>query len=248
MAIALSGACQGLGYMSELHKSYSCSYAHEIPFQQILIDWFKKNRRDYPWRKDTEPYRVLISEIMLQQTNADRVAQVYPQFLRKFPDVAKLALSKREELKSILKPLGLNYRAARLKNLAEVLLTRFGGNIPPQKEELLTLPTVGEYIANAVLCFAYSNRVPLVDINVVRLYERVFSLRSDKKRAREDPKLWEFAAEMMPVTDFKEYNWALIDFGAKICLSKHPRCDKCTIRCICNYFSTNNRSKSKIHT
>ena len=227
--------------MSRSYKRNEC----KINFQKIMINWFKKNRRNYPWRKDTEPYKILISEIMLQKTNADRVAEVYSQFMQKFPDLPTLALSEIEELTSILKPLGLKYRAARLKNLAEVILTRFGGNIPSQKEELLTLPAVGEYIANAVLCFAYSNIVPLVDINVIRLYERVFSYRSDKKRAREDPKMWEFAAEMMPVVDFKEYNWSLIDFGAKICLNRCPICDRCIVRYKCSYFRDQYGSKLK---
>ncbi len=213
--------------------SKSCAKA----FQLAMLDWYEKNGRGYLWRSQIDPYKVLVAEIMLQQTNADRVAQIYPQFIQRFPDTIALARSEVEELKLILKSLGLDYRAARLKNIAQKLATEYGGEVPSTEETLSALPGVGLYIANAVLCFAYSNRVPLIDINVVRLYERVFSLRSDKKRAREDLKIWEFAAEMMPVTGFKKYNWALIDFGAKICMSKNPRCDKCTVRFICNYSS-----------
>ena len=206
-------------------------------FQKSILDWHEKNGRGYIWREYSDPYKILVSEIMLQQTNADRVAQIYPQFMQRFPDTIALAHSEVEELKLILKHLGLDYRAARLKNMAQRLAIEYGGEVPSAEETLLALPGVGQYIANAVLCFAYSNRVPLVDINVVRLYERVFSLRSDKKRAREDPKIWEFATEMMPITEFRKYNWALIDFGAKICMSKNPRCDQCTVRFICSYSS-----------
>jgi A/G-specific adenine glycosylase len=206
-------------------------------FQESLLDWYERNRRAYIWREYSDPYKILVSEIMLQKTNADRVAQIYPQFMQRFPDTIALARSEVEELKLILKPLGLDYRAARLKDMAQRLVAEYGGEVPVSEETLLALPGVGQYIANAVLCFAYSNRVPLVDINVVRLYERVFSLRFDKKRAREDPKIWEFATEMMPMNGFRKYNRALIDFGAKICMSKNPRCAKCTVSFICNYSS-----------
>lgn len=220
-----------------LRETYGISEKCKLSFQRAIIDWYNKNRRSFTWQTGNDPYKIIVVEIMLQKTNVDRVAQIYPQFMQRFPDTIALARSELEELKLILKPLGLDYRAARLKDMAQRLVAKYGGEVPVSEGTLLTLPGVGQYIANAVLCFAYSSRVPLVDINVVRLYERVFSLRSDKKRAREDPKIWEFATEMMPMNGFRKYNRALIDFGAEICISKNPRCDKCTVSFICNYSS-----------
>jgi len=165
----------------------ACVYYNKAPFQRSLIRWFEKNGREYPWRYDPSPYEILLSDVLLQQTNADRVVDVYNQLIREFPDARALAFSEIDELTSIMKPLGLKYKVARLKKLGEVIISKYGGDIPCQEDELLSLPGVGQYIANAILCFAFSYKVPLVDVNILRMYERVFSLRSAKRRAREDP-------------------------------------------------------------
>lgn len=206
-------------------------------FQNTILDWFKSNRRDYPWRLENEAYRILISEILLQQTNADRVVDVYNQLIREFPDPRTVALSEIDELISIMKPIGLNYKAARLKKLGEIIVSKYGGDIPSQEDELLSLPGVGQYITNAVLCFAFSYKVPLVDVNSLRMYERVFSLQSAKRRAREDPAVWQFAAKMLP-DNFREYNWAVIDFCAKMCFTRRPTCGICPVSWACGWFKS----------
>ena len=203
-------------------------------FQKTILGWFKTNHRDYPWRIETEAYRILISEILLQQTNADRVIPIYNQLIHQFPNVTALAVADSDRLASLARPLGLRYRVTRLNGMAAEVLRKFGGHVPSSEKELLALPGVGKYIANAVLCFAYSSRVPLVDVNVLRLYERVFSLQSAKRRAREDLSVWQFAAELLP-NDFKEYNWAAIDFCAKMCIIRHPLCNVCPVSWTCDW-------------
>ena len=219
---------------------------HQIKsdFQKTILDWFESNRRDYPWRIETEAYRILISEILLQQTNAEKVIPVYNQMIHQFPDVTALAVADVERLASLVRPLGLRYRVTRLNGMAAEVLRKFKGHIPSSEKELLALPGVGKYIANAVLCFAYSSRVPLVDVNALRLYERVFSLQSAKRRAREDPAVWQFAADLLP-NDFKEYNWAVIDFCAKMCTVSTPKCNACPVNWSCNWFQSHRSLNSR---
>ena len=211
----------------------------KIFFQIALLTWYKRNKRAYIWRTTKDPYSVLVAEMMLQQTNAGKVVPVYEAFLQKYPTISKLLMSDEQELISLLKPIGLKYKVTRLKNLAKEIFEKFGGNVPSTKEELLSLPGVGEYIANAVLCFSYSKKLPLVDVNVIRLYERVFSIKSEKKRARDDKRYWEFSHVMLP-ENYKKFNLALIDFSAKICLNRNPICRKCPIMIICDYSDQNN--------
>lgn len=206
-------------------------------FQQAMLAWYKKNRRDYLWRLQDDPYRILAAEIMLQQTNADKVEPVYTEFITRYPSVNVLVQSGLHDIKALLSPLGLGYRAARLKNIAEKLVVEHGGAVPSVEKSLLALPGIGRYVANAVLCFAYSQRVALVDVNIVRLYGRVFGFRSQKNRPRDDNKVWEFATEMLPETKFKEYNLALLDFTATVCTSRRPDCVKCPITDICLYYT-----------
>jgi len=221
------------------HLTKACAYAcsNKRRFQRSLINWLEENGREYPWRCCTDPYEILLSEVLLQQTNADRVVDVYNQLIRGFPDPDALALSDINKLTSIMKPIGLKYRAARLKKLCEIIVEKYRGDIPSEEGELLSLPGIGHYITNAILCFAFSCRVPLVDVNVLRMYGRVFSLKSVKRRAREDPSVWQFAADMLP-NDFKRYNWAVIDFCAKICVKRSPLCNACPVTWACDWLQS----------
>jgi len=233
-----------MGLSGKPGHSYSRSKAvaslareYKTIFQQLMLYWYERNRRGYAWRAERDPYKILVAEIMLQQTNADKVEPVYIEFVEKYPTINALAQSDLLALKAVLMPLGLDYRVGRLKNIAEKLVTEHGGAVPRVEKSLLALPGIGRYVANAVLCFAYSLRVALVDVNIVRLYGRVFGFRSQKNRPRDDNKVWEFAAEMLPETKFKEYNLALLDFTAAVCTSRRPGCVKCPITDICLYYT-----------
>jgi len=211
-------------------------------FCVAMLEWYEKHGRQYLWRLQKDPYKILVAEIMLQQTNADKVEPVYTEFINKFPDSKTLAQSDMQDLKEALKPLGLEYRGARLKDIAQKLVMEHDGKVPSTEEGLKALPGVGQYIANAVLCFAYSERMALVDVNVIRLYSRVFGIQSHKKRPRDDKEVWVFATKMLPEVNFREYNFALIDFSAQICTLKKPRCSQCPISTICLYYDISSQT------
>lgn len=216
-----------------------------VIFQQAMLDWYEKNRRGYIWRGHSDPYKILVSEIMLQQTNAARVAPIYQRFTEQYPNTRVLAQAELPDLMTIMKPIGLGYRARRLKEVAEKLVAEYNGDLPAKEEALLALPGIGRYISNAILCFAFDNKVALVDVNVVRLYQRVFGATSEKARPRDDPKLWKFATEMLPGTRFKEYNLALIDFSAQVCTLRKPKCDRCAVSGFCNFRTRGSRDNEQ---
>jgi A/G-specific adenine glycosylase len=212
------------------------SEKNAVIFQQAILDWYEMNHRGYSWRGQTDPYKILVSEIMLQQTNADRVSPVYQRFIQRYPSIRELAQAGLPDLMTIIKPIGLSYRAHRLKRVAERLIAEYDGDFPAREEALLALPGIGQYIANAILCFAFDKKVAMVDVNVVRLYHRVFGITSEKARPRDDCKLWEFAQEMLPVNKYKEYNLALIDLSAQICTPQKPKCEECPTSNTCYFY------------
>jgi len=205
----------------------------------LLIDWYRNNGREYPWRKNRIPYRILIAEIMLQRTRADQVAPVYLSFLKKFPDLEKLSQASKEEIAKYFSKLGLIRRARLVELLAKELLARFDGRIPKNREELLSLPSIGEYMADAVLCFAFDEDVAVVDSNVCRVIGRVLDLKA-KGEARRDPQFRQAMNELLPLGEAKEFNWAIIDLGALICTSRNPSCKVCPISRFCNHYLSGN--------
>ncbi|MGD0451209.1 MAG: DNA glycosylase [Candidatus Bathyarchaeia archaeon] len=198
----------------------------------LLIKWYKKNCRQYPWRENTDPYRVLIAEIMLQRTKADQVVPTYLSFLERFPNFQKLNSASEEDLTKFFYRLGLVHRSKYVKMLATDVILRFNGKIPENRNELLSLPAVGEYVADAVLCFAFNKPSSIVDSNVCRVIGRVFDLTA-KGEARRDPKFRKKADELLPETKVNEYNWAVIDLAALICIPKKPLHSICPLRKIC---------------
>lgn len=201
-----------------------------------LRAWYRKNKRDFPWRNNPDPYAVLIAEVLLQKTNAPKVVSVYKKIIKKYPDPKKISIAKNQEVRNILKNLGLNYRAERLVSIGRTICEYHKCIIPNDYDELIRIKGLGRYISSAVLCFAYNKRVPIVDSNVIRIFERVFGLKSIKKRAREDIQIWEFADALLPSRKIKEYNYALLDFSALICTYTNPKHEVCPIRNICEYY------------
>lgn len=207
-------------------------------FQTTVLKWYACNGRFFPWRKTNNPYKVLTAELLLQKTDATKVLPVFKKFSSHWPSPQTLSKARISSISKVIKPLGLRYKAGRLKALASVLAAD-GGRVPGKEEVLLKLSGVGRYIASSVLCFAFNEPRAVVDTNVIRILSRFFGLHSVKARPREDRFLWEFAQSLVPVRKSKEYNWGLLDFGALVCRSRDPHCSECMLKNNCHYFKAN---------
>lgn len=213
-----------------------------------IIEWYeKRGRKHLYWRKHTDPYTILIAEILLKRTRAETVAPYITRFLRKYPSLRALAKAPLEEIENILKPLGLyRQRALHIKKLVDVLISRHGGEIPDSYEELIDLPGIGEYTANAVLCFAYKKSVPIVDTNIVRVIIRFFGVKPSKSEARRSPEIWEIARKLTPKNgeNARRFWWGMIDFAALVCIPQKPRCSICPLKEKCQYYMKQKKRSS----
>lgn len=193
----------------------------ELGAQAELLAWYRLNARDLPWRRSRDPYRILVSEVMLQQTQVDRVLPFYERFLARFPDEAALAAGSDEDIHRLWKGLGYPSRVERLRAACQAVLAR--GAWPDTPAGLEELPGIGPYTAGAVACFAFARAVPLVDTNVARVYARRDGLALPIDRAA----LWHHAAAQVPETAPIAWNNALMELGALVCRARAPRCEVC---------------------
>lgn len=203
-------------------------------FQKDLLEWTRENARSFPWRSDeVTPYQILVAEMFLNVTRSDVVADVYPDFLDQFPELADLENASRGDIIDLIRPLGLyEVRADALKTLAEELEST---SVPKTRDALLELPRVGEYVANAVLCMAYGEDVPMLDRNVARIYSRLHGLPIDQSNLRQTD--WDLAKDLVPEGDARRYNLGLLDFASEVCRADDPRCEDCFASSYCTYYS-----------
>lgn len=200
---------------------------------QRLVAWYKKNKRDLPWRHTNDPYAIWISEIMLQQTRVDTVIPFYERFLKTFPSVEALAQS---PLSSVLKAwenLGYYSRARNLHAAARVLVERFGCKIPDDPHELLKLPGIGTYTAGAIASIAFGRAVPAVDGNVRRILCRVFAIHESTGDPEVLKALESMARTLVPEKNPGDFNSAIMDLGATLCRPKAPLCPSCPLESLC---------------
>jgi A/G-specific adenine glycosylase len=208
----------------------------ESEFASRLLMWYVHNKADFPWRRTTDPYKILISEILLRKTTRNQVNHIFNHFFAEFPTVEVLASAAEKFIEEVITPLGMEHkRASALKKLAKTIVDNQGGKIPSEREQLTGLPHVGPYTANAVMCLAYGQDYPLLDTNVVRVITRVFSFKSSKKRPRDDPRMWHFVSSLLPLGKAKDFNLAILDIAASICHPKNPDCQICPLVGICDY-------------
>ena len=211
-------------------------YARSVrtQFGRRLRNWFRANGRDLPWRRTRDPYRVLVSELMLQQTQVARVVERYGEFLRDFPTLESVARSRPARVMEAWSGLGYYARARNLHALAREISTD-AGVLPSDPADLRQLPGVGPYTAGAVASFAYERRAPLVDTNVARVLRRVFAPRLDPRTARGRRTLWAIADAILPRTGRATWthNQALMELGALVCTARVARCDVCPVRSLC---------------
>lgn len=206
-------------------------------FVDGLLEWGEENYREYPWREESrDPYEVFIAEMLLRKTSADSVKPVYEEFIERYPDIQSLGSAGQEELAKLLQPLGLqNKRAKALRDITSQ--TVFSG-LPETVEGLMELPHVGPYIANATVCFGQDERRPIVDSNVARVYSRAFGFDVMEDQLHNDDYLWTFAESLLPEDSYREYNLALLDFGAKVCTAQSPECKDCFANEWCTYYNS----------
>lgn len=198
-----------------------------------LLKWYRRSQRSLPWRKTCDPYRIWISEIMLQQTQVDTVIPYYHRFLKAFPTVYSLARAPLQDVLKAWENLGYYSRARNLHSAAKVIVEKFGGQIPDNLEEIKTLQGIGEYTAGAILSIAYGQAVPAVDGNVRRILCRLFAIRKPMDDTREQKQLQKLAASLIPVKHPGDFNQALMDLGATICKAKNPDCPRCPLAELC---------------
>jgi A/G-specific adenine glycosylase len=202
-------------------------------FSNILIQWYLQNKRDLPWRNDTNPYTIWLSEIMLQQT---RVAQGLPYFIsftNAFPTVFDLANADEEEVLKLWQGLGYYSRARNLHKTAKKIAFESNGEFPKTYNDLLHLKGIGEYTAAAIASFAYNESVPVVDGNVYRVLSRYFDIETDISSAAAKKDFTQLAAELLPKGEANLFNQAIMEFGALQCVPKNPNCGRCVFNDSC---------------
>ena len=208
-------------------------------FGRKVRAWFRRDHRDLPWRRTRDPYKVLVSELMLQQTQVSRVLDFYDRFLRRFPTLDALAAAQPKRVMEAWSGLGYYARARNLHKLSRYV-TRDGadGTLPAEAAELRKLPGIGAYTAGAVSSFAFEQRAALVDTNVARVLARVFAPSLNPKRARDLTRIWQIAEAVLPRTGKATWvqNQGVMELGALICTARVRRCGACPVSAICKTF------------
>lgn len=198
-----------------------------------LLRWYRIEQRDLPWRRTRDPYRIWLSEVMLQQTTVRTVTPRYGAFLELFPDLPTLASASEDEVLAAWSGLGYYSRARSFHRAARIVVNDHNGEVPSEPSLFRALPGVGPYTAGAVLSIAFDAPEPLVDGNVARLLSRLFAITGDPASGSVKGRLWELAAALLPARLPGEFNQALMEFGALVCTPKNPLCDECPLRRTC---------------
>jgi A/G-specific adenine glycosylase len=205
-------------------------------FRDRLLAWYRRHGRDLPWRRTSDPYHILVSEVMLQQTQVDRVLPKYVEWLDKYPSLEALATAPEQEVTAAWYPLGYNIRPKRLQTIARESVARYGGQLPADEETLLSFKGIGAYTAGAIRSFAFRERAAILDTNVARVLFRVFVANGDPKSHAMKRHLWQLSETLVPVRHAFDFNQALMDFGAMICVARKPKCLICPMRKSCRAF------------
>lgn len=196
-------------------------------FRRRLLRWYDRHGRDLPWRRTREPYHVLVSEIMLQQTQVDRVLPKYAEWLEKYPSFHALAAAPEHDVTATWRPLGYNIRPKRLQAIAREAVARYDGQLPDDATTLLSFKGIGAYTAGAIRSFAFGQRAAILDTNVARVLFRLFVAKGDPKAHAAKRHLWAISEAVLPTRRVYDFNQALMDFGATVCTARKPTCDAC---------------------
>src|SRR6187401_458602 len=205
-------------------------------FRRRLLKWYRANGRDLPWRNTADPYHILVSEIMLQQTQVDRVLPKYHEWLAKYPSFGVLAEAPAAEVSETWRPLGYNIRPKRLQSIAQQAVEKYDGKLPSDHDTLRSFKGIGEYTAGAIRSFAFRQRAAILDTNVARVLFRIFVASGDIKAHAMRKRLWAISEVMVPRKQVFDFNQALMDFGATICVARKPKCEACPMTKLCASF------------
>ncbi len=224
-------------------KKHASAQGRSIPvpadrrrFRQRLLTWYGRHGRDLPWRKTDDPYHILVSEIMLQQTQVDRVLPKYAEWLDKYPSMEVLAKAPEHDVTRTWYPLGYNIRPKRLQSIARESVAKYGGRLPSDEATLLSFKGIGAYTAGAIRSFAFRERAAILDTNVARVLFRVFVAKGDPKSHAMKQHLWRISETVMPHRQVFDFNQALMDFGAMVCVARNPKCLVCPMTKSCQAY------------
>ena len=199
----------------------------------VLLIWYEGCKRDLPWRKDKDPYKIWVSEIMLQQTRVETVKPYFERWMARFPNLQSLAVAEEEEVIQYWQGLGYYSRARNLLRGVREVNASYGGKIPDTKEEVAGLSGIGDYTSGAILSIAYNKREPAIDGNVLRVYSRLYCIEGDIAAPRIKTEIRKLVEKDLPIDYPGDFNQALMDLGATICIPKTPRCEVCPLQSYC---------------
>ena len=217
-----------------LRKPLGLTASQKRRFQDRLLKWYKKHGRDLPWRRTSNPYHILVSEVMLQQTQVDRVIPKYYEFLDRYPSFKDLADAPVSDVKKTWYPLGYNIRPERLHSIACETVERYGGFLPSNAEELRSFKGIGPYTAGAIRSFAFNEDAAILDTNVSRVLHRVFMAKGNPKVQK--ARLWHLSEALIPTGKGYDFNQAIMDFGATCCTARNPSCHQCPMKLFCKTY------------
>ncbi|SDE52052.1 A/G-specific adenine glycosylase [Sporomusa acidovorans] len=201
-----------------------------------LLAWYNHNARKLPWRNDKDAYKIWVSEIMLQQTRVEAVKDYYARWMERFPTMAVLAKASEQEVLSYWQGLGYYSRARNLLSGVREVCAAYGGEVPAEQTAIQNLPGVGEYTAGAIASIAYNRPVPAIDGNVLRIFSRLFCLEEDIARPATKREVRRLVCQHMSVEYPGDFNQALMDLGAMVCIPRHPRCENCPLTNLCEAY------------
>ena len=205
-------------------------------FRRTLLAWYDAHGRDLPWRNTSDPYHILVSEMMLQQTQVDRVIPKYHEWLDRYPSLDALAAAREKDVTRTWRPLGYNIRPRRLHAIARESVARYGSRLPSDQVSLLSFKGIGAYTAGAIRSFAFGQRAAIVDTNVARILFRIFVNKGDAKAHAMRKHMWAVSEALLPRKRVFDFNQALMDLGATVCTARNPRCSACPMARMCRSY------------
>jgi len=217
-------------------------------FSLKILEWYSLNKRELPWRTNPTPYHVLVSEIMLQQTQVSRVIEKFAEFTARFPTVQDLAKASTSDVIHAWSGMGYNRRALLLHKFAQEVMEKYAGIIPNNPQQLIELPGIGPYAAGSIAAFAFNQPSPAIDVNVRRIYLRFFQGKDQgtplgKKEERE---LYQLVKTTIPLYRSRDLHNALMDFGSVVCMRNNPSCSVCILKTSCQFFPLYQNHKEEV--